>query len=375
MQRRGDSIGFRLTGLLDHFNLKEQVKRLTDGAETHMSRPKQVTIVEVAAAAGVSIATVSNVLNRGGIRSSKETIRKVELAAEQLGYRRNTMAAGLSRNKTFEIGLIVPGLTSYYGRLAEYLQLEAHHAGYHLSVFSSGGFDPTIERRNLEVLLQRRVDGLICHGLAMGKDSTRAIVNSGTPLVLINGWGWPEDIAVGAVNLGFAEACRQSTKLLVDRGCDELIYAGSKISNVIDEQRRHGFHLGLQQLSVEIPHRIVEMKGLDVDAFLQEVVAGPAQRTGIIAFDDHVALKLLSAANRQKINFPNRLQMIGINNDYMAMHSYPGISSWDIPYELQAQQAIHKLLHKFGHTVEASEEREFEVPLVFIERETTRIQA
>ena len=75
-----------------------------------MSKPKQVTIVEVAAAAGVSIATVSNVLNRGGIRSSKETIRKVELAAEQLGYRRNTMAAGLSRNKTYEIGLIVTGV-------------------------------------------------------------------------------------------------------------------------------------------------------------------------------------------------------------------------------------------------------------------------
>ena len=206
-----------------------------------MSKPKQVTIVEVAAAAGVSIATVSNVLNRGGIRSSKETIRKVELAAEQLGYRRNTMAAGLSRNKTYEIGLIVPGLTSYYGRFAEHLQIEAHHAGYHLSVFSSGGFDPTIERRHLEVLLQRRVDGLICHGLAMGMDSTREIVNSGTPLVLINGWGWPEDIAVGAVNLGFAEACRQSTKLLVDRGCDSLIYVGSKCSNVIDEQRRNGY--------------------------------------------------------------------------------------------------------------------------------------
>ncbi|MNY76593.1 hypothetical protein D3C86_2162290 [compost metagenome] len=63
--------------------------------------------------------------------------------------------------------------------------------------------------------------------------------------------------------------------------------------------------------------------------------------------------------------------MIGINNDFVAEHSYPGISSWDIPYQLQAQMAIHKLLHKFGHTVEAGEEREFEVPLVFIERETT----
>lgn len=338
-----------------------------------MSKPKQVTIVDVAAAAGVSIATVSNVLNRGGIRSSQETIRKVELAAAQLGYRRNTMAAGLSRNKTFEIGFIVPGLTSYYGRLAEFLQLEAHHAGYHLSVFSSGGFDPTIERRNLEVLLQRRVDGLICHGLAMGKDSTREIVNSGTPLVLINGWGWPEDIAVGAVNLGFAEACRQSTKLLVDRGCDSLIYVGSKYSNVIDEQRRNGYTMGIQELDVEIPHRIVEMKDLDLDVFLQEVMAGQAQRTGLIAFDDHVALKLLSAANKGKIDIPGRLQMIGINNDYIAEHSYPGISSWDIPYQLQAQMAINKLLHKFGHDVNTGEDREFEVPLSFIERETTKL--
>ncbi|OCT12929.1 hypothetical protein A8709_21635 [Paenibacillus pectinilyticus] len=338
-----------------------------------MSKPKQVTIVEVAAAAGVSIATVSNVLNRGGIRSSKETIRKVELAAEQLGYRRNTMAAGLSRNKTFEIGLIVPGLTSYYGRLAEHLQIEAHQAGYHLSVFSSGGFDPAIERRNLEVLLQRRVDGLICHGLAMGMESTRAIVNSGTPLVLINGWGWPEDIAVGAVNLGFAEACRQSTKLLADRGCESLVYVGSKHSKVIDEQRRLGFEAGIEQLNRQIPHHIVDMKELDVEAFLQEEIAGQQQRVGIIAFDDHVALKLLSAANKLRIDIPERLQMISINNNYIAMHSYPGISSWDIPYTLQAQMAIHKLLHKFGHSVETGEEREFEVPLTFIERETTQL--
>ncbi|WNR42627.1 LacI family DNA-binding transcriptional regulator [Paenibacillus roseipurpureus] len=338
-----------------------------------MSNPKQVTIVEVAAAAGVSIATVSNVLNRGGIRSSKETIRKVELAAEQLGYRRNTNAAGLSRNKTFEIGLIVPVLGGYYGQLAEQLQLEAHRAGYHLSVFSSGGFDPAIERRNLEVLLQRRVDGLICHGLAMGFESTRSIVNSGTPLVLINGWGWPEDIALGAVNLGFSEACRQSTKLLADRGCDLLVYVGNKHSKVIDGQRRQGFETGIAQLSSPIPHQFVDTKDLDMERFLQELMMGPAKRVGIMAFDDYVALRLLSMANKLKIDMPDRLQLIGINNDSVSSHAYPSISTWDIPYYLQANTAISKLLHKFGHNVATCEEREFEVPLTFIERETTKI--
>ncbi|SDO11459.1 transcriptional regulator, LacI family [Paenibacillus sp. yr247] len=337
-----------------------------------MSKPKQVTIVEVAEAAGVSIATVSNVLNRGGIRSSKETIRKVELAAEQLGYRRNTMAAGLSRNKTYELGLIVPGLVHYYGKLAEHLQIEAHNAGYHLSVFSSGGFDPDIERRNLEVLLQRRVDGLICHGLAMGFESTRSIVNSGTPLVLINGWNWPEDIALGAVNLGFAEACKQSIKVLVERGCRALCYVGNKGSKVIDEQRRNGFTDGILQYGTDLIHGIVDAKDLDIEAFLKSLLLRHPIPVGIVAFDDHVALRLLSAANKLQINIPKQLRIVGINNDYIAKHSFPGISSWDIPYTYQAQMAINKLLNKLSKKAETGEDREIEVPLTFIERETTK---
>ena len=105
--------------------------------------------------------------------------------------------------------------------------------------FHQGDSIRHIERRNLEVLLQRRVDGLICHGLAMGFESTRSIVNSGTPLVLINGWNWPEDIALGAVNLGFAEACKQSTKFWWIVAVESLCYVGSKGSKVIDEQRRN----------------------------------------------------------------------------------------------------------------------------------------
>lgn len=339
-----------------------------------MTKPKQVTIVEVAEAAGVSIATVSNVLNRGGIRSSKETIRKVELAAEILGYRRNTMAAGLSSSKTYEIGLIIPALGSYYGQLAEHLQIEAHHAGYHLSVFSSGGFDPDIERRHLEVLLQRRVDGLICHGLAMGFETTRSIVNSGTPLVLINGWGWPADIATGAVNLGFVGACMQSVKLLAEHGCEAICYLGSKRSKVIDEQRLIGFNAGMAQFGGDIHDEIVDTMGLDIEAYLRDLLQRQAKPVGIVAFDDHVALRVLSAANKLHIDIPNRLRLIGINNDYIAKESYPGISSWDIPYDDQAQMAIHKLMQKLGNKAETGEEREIEVPLTFIERGTTKLQ-
>ncbi|GAA4875890.1 ribose operon transcriptional repressor RbsR [Paenibacillus vulneris] len=338
-----------------------------------MSKPKQVTIVDVAEHAGVSIATVSNVLNRGGIRTSKETIRKVELAANELGYRRNIMAAGLSRQKTFEIGLIIPGFKSIYGTLAEHLQLEAHHAGYHLTVFSSNGLDPDIERRHLEVLLQRRVDGLICHGLAMGMEATRSIVNQGTPLVLINGWNWPEDISIGSVNFGIAGANERSCKVLAERGCTMLCYVGHKGSKIIDEQRRIGFGEGLRKYGSGLLHDLADIQELDYEGYLTDLVQRHSGRIGVIAFDDNIALKLLSAANKLHIPIPDRLMLIGINNDYIAMNSYPGISSWDIPYSDHARSVIHKLVNKLEGKPEEGEVRELELPLTFMDRETTKL--
>jgi LacI family transcriptional regulator len=129
--------------------------------------------VDVAKEAGVSIATVSNVLNRRNVPLTEETIRKVEQAVQRLGYRRNVMAANLSSRKSNELGLIVPNFVGYYGRFAEELEQKFHRYGYHLSVFSSNGMNPDLERRHIELLLQRRADGLVCHGLAMSVESTR----------------------------------------------------------------------------------------------------------------------------------------------------------------------------------------------------------
>lgn len=147
-----------------------------------MNRSKQPTIVDVASEAGVSIATVSNVINRRKVPMAPETIRKVEEAVVRLGYRRNVMATNLSRRRSYELGLIIPHFGGYYGRFAEKLEQRVHHFGYHLSIFSAAGMDPEIEQRHLEHLLQRRVDGLVSHGLAMSMQSTQQLVGEGTPL-------------------------------------------------------------------------------------------------------------------------------------------------------------------------------------------------
>ncbi|AFH60255.1 LacI family DNA-binding transcriptional regulator [Paenibacillus caseinilyticus] len=317
-----------------------------------MSRKRQITIVDLAEAAGVSIATVSNVLNRRNVPMSEETIRKVEEAAEQLGYRRNVMAASLSRRKSYELGMLVPGFGGYYGRFAEEMQRMAHLHGYHLSVFSAAGFDPEIEKRHLDVLLQRRVDGLFCHGLAMSQDATRQIVRDGTPLVLFNGWGWPGDIAIGAVNLDFAGGVEAAVLHLYESGCRRIYYLSRPEAHAVDAQRRLGFQAGLARLPEQVESGILETQRYP--GSVEEAVEGIGKLgagegpVGMIGFDDFTAFTFMSAVQSQGLRVPQDYKIIGINNDPLSALCYPGLSTLDIPYNDQAKFAMELMLQKLG---------------------------
>jgi LacI family transcriptional regulator len=317
-----------------------------------MSKNRQVTIVDIAEAAGVSIATVSNVLNRRNVPMSEETIRKVEKAAEELGYRRNVMAANLSRRRSYELGLLVPSFGGYYGRFAEEMQRVAHEYGYHLSVFSAGGFNPDIEKRHLDLLLQRRVDGLVSHGLAMSKEATRTLVGDGTPLVLFNGWDWPEDLALAAVNLDFAGGAEQAVAHLYEQGCRTMLYLSRPGSHAIDQQRRIGFERALSRLS-DATSAIINIDGSrGMEPLLEEALAVPRQdgAVGVVGFDDLVSVGFMSLLLEKGYHVPRDWKVVGINNEPIARYSYPSLTSVDIPYHLQAGIVLRRMLHHLGET-------------------------
>ncbi|UUZ84067.1 LacI family transcriptional regulator [Paenibacillus sp. P26] len=351
-----------------------------------MNRKRQVTIVDIAETAGVSIATVSNVLNRRNVPMAEETIRKVEETAERLGYRRNVMAASLSRRKSYELGLLVPGFGGYYGNFAEEMQRTAHQFGYHLSVFSSGGFDPEIEKRHMDLLLQRRVDGLVCHGLAMSQETTRKLVGEGTPLVLFNGWGWPGDLAVGAVNLDFAQGDRDAVKHLYAEGCRKLFYLARSRAHAVDEQRRIGFRQGVSALPEGLETEILEFDEEDVERIVERSAEAvqPDGPVGILAFDDFTAFTFMSAVLRAGYLVPEEFQIAGINNDAIASRCYPSLTTVEIPYGFQARLALRLMLQHLGEEEKlrrmpfaegeallAGGEHEIRIPLRLIRRMST----
>ena len=119
------------------------------------------TIKDVAAMAGVSISTVSRALS-GKTYVEEETKARVLDAVEKLHYKPNLIAKGLKEKKTNMIAVMIPALDSlYYAALTRSIEQRATEAGYSV-MFCNSQNDPEKERKSLEMLKTRLVDGIIC---------------------------------------------------------------------------------------------------------------------------------------------------------------------------------------------------------------------
>ena len=119
------------------------------------------TIKDVAAMAGVSISTVSRALS-GKTYVEEETKARVMDAVEKLHYQPNLIARGLKEKKTHMIAVMIPALDSlYYAALTQSIEQYAAEAGYSV-LFSNSQNDPEKERKSIEILKTRLVDGIIC---------------------------------------------------------------------------------------------------------------------------------------------------------------------------------------------------------------------
>lgn len=336
---------------------------------------QQITIFDVAKKAGFSIATVSNVLNKRNVPIAPETIKKVVQVATGMGYRRNALAANLSRRKTYELGLVLPMFGGYFASFAESLGKIAREYGYHLSVFSSSQ-NMEIELRLLDMLHQRRVDGVFSHGSSIKPEIMRQLVGDGSPLVLFNAWGLPPNITQGAINIGFDEGCHEAVKLLYQKGCRTIIYVSRDGSKGINQIRLSGIKQGVEGIDDDtLQLHIVDTtdKGFIEwgDQLVQIVEQDQRSPIGIIAFDDDRAFICLTQLQKKGFSIPDRVKIIGINNDLISRNCHPTLTTIAIDYQKQAETAMRRMMSVLGEVDEKCGQSEIVIPMTVIEREST----
>lgn len=317
-----------------------------------------MTIYDISEKAGVSIATVSRVLN-GSSNVSDKTRRKVLDVIEQYGYTPNAFARGLGLNTMKTIGIMCADSSDLYLAKAVYhIETRLQTNGYD-SILSCTGYDPEQKAYSMNLLLSKKVDAIILVGsnfIYDNRDDNQYVMDAAAqvPVMLLNAsLNVPN---VYSVLTDDHHSMYEATKYLIGTGIQDILYfynsnsysGKRKLSGFCDAMeeldrltgiKRHGLIQFYDGPHEDIPHMahtlsVLRDRGLSFH--------------GIIAADDALALGAVKYGKEKGLRIPEDLSIIGYNNSMLANCCDPELTSIDNGLEMMCNQLINTLMNVLG---------------------------
>jgi len=316
----------------------------TEPARDRSPRPPRVTIREVADLAGVSIATVSRVLNgRGDV--SPETRELVSAVIKEHGYSANRSARSLSAGRTGLVGVLVPLVFPAYfsGILAG--AAEALSEQDLRVVLSPTGHEHDREVSLLDRLMHGLTDGALIILPEESSDELERLQNEGYRFVVIDPLE-PLNDRIPSVSAAHASGADQAMKHLLGLGHRRIGAITGPSGWVATEDRRRGYHAALAEagiasdpaLEVEADFEIVD--GLEAGGTLLDL---PEPPTAIFAFNDNIAIGVLQAARARGVRVPEDLSVVGFDDVEHATIVTPTLTTVRQPLAEMGRTAVSLL--------------------------------
>jgi LacI family transcriptional regulator len=347
---------------------KHSAPQLQANRASKAALPK-VKLAEVAEAAGVSAATVSRVLNRSSIVS--DTLRrKVERAADKLGYVADGAARALASRRSRALGAVVPNLSNtIFSDMIEAFQQRLEPHGYTM-LLATFDYDEAAEYRAVRTMLERGVDGLVLVGVTHGRELLTLLEKAAIPFVQT----WAPARASEFPTIGYDNAL--AARLLVDH----LVGRGHRDIGIVAGQTRHndrvrarvaGLRVAMRRHRLSLPaDRIVqtEYKIAKIRDSFRDFQRKGKLPTALIANNDIVALGLLMEAQAQGIQVPKQLSITGVGDLELVAHIKPALTTLRTPKRAFGTMAADYLLARIqGHEFVIPDE----LPLELVVREST----
>jgi LacI family transcriptional regulator len=306
---------------------------------------RSVGIKEVAVAAGVSVTTVSHVLNDVSYaRISAETRGKVKSAAEQLGYGPNRLAQALRTQRTGMLGLVSEDIatTPHAGRIILGADEAARARGYNLMIINtSGSASPETRDADVEALLERRVDGILY--ATMYHRQVRVPVNLGSvPSVLVDSVSTGGSIT--AVVPDEEGGARAAVGILLAAGHTRIGFLNNTDDVPATRDRLRGFRATLTEAGLDGDAAPVESEISEVQGGYEAArrMLGRKDRpTALFCYNDRMAMGAYRAAAELGLSIPADLSVVGFDDqELIAANLYPGLTTVALPhYEMGAWAA------------------------------------
>jgi LacI family transcriptional regulator len=320
-----------------------------------------VTIRDVAAAARVSVATVSRALSSPHL-VNQVTRERVLAVATELGYRPSPAARSLITGRTANIGIVVPDLGNpFFTGVLKSVQARAREAGYAVLVGDSDE-DPAAEEE-LVRMMAKQVDGVLLCSPGI-KDGLITALAENQPLTLVN----RRIRGIGATLMDSAGGMRQIVGHLADLGHERCAYLNGPRNSWSNRERRRGLRAAARQRNVEI----VELGPFPprYDGGVRAAdLAMAADVTAILAYNDVMALGVLARLRDLGIDVPGRLSVTGFDDLVFAAVCAPPLTTVAMPVQQAGRSAVDLLLGQLDHKDTAT--TQLDLPTHLIVRATT----
>ncbi|MDQ3696798.1 MAG: LacI family transcriptional regulator [Gemmatimonadota bacterium] len=307
-----------------------------------------MTIKEVARAAGVSVATVSRVLNDSG-PVNPDTRSRVQAAAGSLRYIPHGGARSLITSRTNTLGVLLPDLYGeFFSEVIRGIDLTAKRNGYHLLV--SCAHDDRSEIEAALRAMRGRVDGLIVMSPDIDAASLVANLPDSQPVVLLNCAA--TDGAVDSLTIDNVGGARMMVRHLIGHGCRRVAIIGGAERNLDARERLRGYRAALREAGIardptlELPGDFTEASGFDAARRLVRLHPRP---TAIFAANDSMAIGALSALREAGVRVPEDVAVAGFDDIPIARYMSPPLSSVHVPIAELGEHAMRKLLAALGN--------------------------
>lgn len=312
-----------------------------------------MNIYDISLKAGVSIATVSRVIN-GNSYVSEKTREKVLRIIDECSYTPNAFARGLGLNTMNTVGIMCADASDpYLASAVYYLEQLLHQNGYD-SLLCCTGYELDNKEKYLNLLLSKHVDAVILVGsnfIEAENDKNQYIRDASrtVPIMILNGTLDGENIF--STLCDDYHAVYEAASALKRNGCEHILYLYNS-SSYSGNKKLSGFLAATGKnpsnpLEKNDYVQYVEGSIMDVKSHLSDLKKTGLQFDAIITSDDQLAIAALKYAKENNIIVPNELSIIGFNNSVMSLCSNPELTSIDNKLETLCCNCISTLMNYF----------------------------
>lgn len=329
---------------------------------------KRYKMSDIASMAGVSITTVSHIINKTRYVSPEKT-KKVTDLINKTGYRKSFSASSLRGKKTKLIGLIIPDVSNpIFGQLSKNIEDTFYKIGYNITMCNSNNI---FEREifYLEMLQSRDVDGVIVVPVKNEYKYLKNILQNMTPLIII-------DREINNLDADFImvdnyTGCYKATDYLIKVGHKKIGYIDRPYDLSHNIERFNGFKKALSDNGIEFdPGSYIRSKGFmysDGYNAMQKIIALKDKPTALLGFDDTIIIGAMRAIKEAGYSVTDDFSVIGFDNHIINNYLMIALSTVEFPTKKISEKASELFLYRKENVNEPGIKIKLEAELIMRE--------